>query len=574
MKDRLLGRVIADRYRLEARLGVGGMGAVYRARHLLIDRVVAIKILQPERRGEEHFRAWFLREARAVNRINHANIVDINDFGETEDGLAYLVMELLVGEGLSVHIARGPMDLGVSLDILEQTTAAIARAHDLGVVHRDLKPDNIYLINKEGRKNFVKVIDFGLARLARDGRLAAKGAVFGTPEYMSPEQARGEDATPSSDLYSIGIIFYEMLTGRLPFIARDRDGFIESHKNVKPQAPETYRKDIDARASHIIMTLIEKDTAKRFRDAHHLLEEFKTLQRRIGPVVSPWETAQSDRRPTGHHLGITLQGLNLVATWALKATVFGRMVATAYPGGGPEKVMEAIENIWRLAAASTRLEGELQAEATRNDGLMRRGREFTAQVGRRIEDLSREESRLKREVAAASVDLSRHKEDYERANQDLLEARRIIASIDKGRDEMTEQLRGAYERAGAAAARRQARAEAIAKIEAKMRKWQEDIERIDAQLVEYRKQLEHQSSSSEGDLETGRQRLAAKMQEREAYSKSLSDAASFLTEHFRGRAECASLFQELEDLDKSSILAEPPPEGVSSARSYLEKNPE
>ena len=110
MKDRLLGRVIADRYRLEARLGVGGMGAVYRARHLLIDRVVAIKILQPERRGEEHFRAWFLREARAVNRINHANIVDINDFGETEDGLAYLVMELLIGEALSSPIPSAGRD--------------------------------------------------------------------------------------------------------------------------------------------------------------------------------------------------------------------------------------------------------------------------------------------------------------------------------------------------------------------------------------------------------------------------------------------------------------------------------
>jgi serine/threonine-protein kinase len=569
-----LGRVIADRYRLETRLGVGGMGAVYRARHLLIDRVVAIKILQPERRGEEHFRAWFLREARAVNRINHANIVDINDFGETEDGLAYLVMELLVGEGLSVHIARGPMDLGVSLDILEQATAALARAHDLGVVHRDLKPDNIYLINKEGRKNFVKVIDFGLARLARDGRLAAKGAVFGTPEYMSPEQARGEDATPSSDLYSIGIIFYEMMTGRLPFIARDRDGFIESHKQVKPQPPETYKKDIDARASQIIMTLIEKDPAKRFRDAHHLLEEFKTLQRRMGPVASPWELGQGDRRPTGAHPGLTMQGLNIVATWALKATVFGRMVATAYPTGGPENVMEAIESIWRLAAASTRLEGELAAASTRNEGLRRRGREFTGQVGRRIEDLSREESRLKREVAAASVDLSRHKEDFERSNQDLLEARKIIASIDKGRDEMTEQLRGAYERAGAAAARRQARAEAIAKIETKMRKWQEDIERIEVQLVEYRKQLENQSTSIEDDLEAGRQRLAAKMQERDAYGKSLADAAALLTEHFRDRRECAALFQELDELDKSSIVAEPPPEGLSSPASYLEKNPE
>ena len=561
MKDRLLGRVIADRYRLESRLGVGGMGAVYRARHLLIDRVVAIKILQPERRGEEHFRAWFLREARAVNRINHANIVDINDFGETEDGLAYLVMELLVGEGLSVHIARGPMDLTLSLDILEQTTAALARAHDLGVVHRDLKPDNIYLINKEGRKNFVKVIDFGLARLARDGRLAAKGAVFGTPEYMSPEQARGEDATPSSDLYSIGVIFFEMLTGRLPFVARDRDGFIESHKHVKPQTPESCRKDIDPRASQIIMTLLEKDPAKRFRDAHHLLEEFKTLQRRIGPVAATWDGGQSDRRPASALSMLPLAGLNLVATWALKATVFGRMVATAYPGGGgPEKVMEAIENIWRLAAAATRLEGELQAEASRNENLRRRGREFTAQVGRRIEDLSREESRLKRELSAAAVDLGRHKEDYERANQELLEARKIIASIDKGRDEMTEEIRGAYERAGAAAARRQARAEAVAKIETKMRKWQEDVERIDSQLVEYRKQLERQSSSAEDDLEAGRQRLAAKIQEREAYAASLGAAAGYLTEHFRGRTECGDLFRELDELDRSSVVAEPPPD--------------
>jgi eukaryotic-like serine/threonine-protein kinase len=567
MKDRLLGRVIADRYRLESRLGVGGMGAVYRARHLLIDRVVAIKILQPERRGEEHFRAWFLREARAVNRINHANIVDINDFGETEDGLAYLVMELLVGEGLSVHIARGPMDLAVSLDILEQATAALARAHDLGVVHRDLKPDNIFLINKEGRKNFVKVIDFGLARLARDGRLAAKGAVFGTPEYMSPEQARGEDATPSSDLYSIGVIFFEMLTGRLPFIARDRDGFIESHKHVKPQTPESCRKDIDPRASQIVMTLLEKDPVKRFRDAHHLLEEFKTLQRRIGPVASTWDNSQNEKRTSAGHLSMPIPatGFNLVATWALKATVFGRMVATAYPGGGgPEKVMEAIESIWRLAAASTRLEGELQAEMTRNENLRRRGREFTAQVGRRIEDLSREESRLKREISAAAVDLNRHKEDYERANTDLLEARKIIASIDKGRDEMTEELRGAYERAGAAAARRQARAEAVAKIETKTKKWQEDVERIDVQLVEYRKQLERQSSSAEDDLEAGRQRLAAKIQEREAYSASLGAAASHLAEHFRGRPECATLFLELEELDRNSVVAEPPPDGSSA----------
>lgn len=556
MKDRLLGRVVADRYRLESRLGVGGMGAVYRARHLLIDRVVAIKILQPERRGEEHFRAWFLREARAANRINHANIVEINDFGETEDGLAYLIMELLVGDSLSSLIARGPMDLAVSIDILEQITAALARGHDLGVVHRDIKPDNIFLINKSGRRNFVKVIDFGLARLSQDGRLAAKGAVFGTPEYMSPEQAYGEDATPLSDLYSIGIIFYEMLTGRLPFLARDRDGYIESHKKSIPPSPQTFQKDIDPRATNIIMTLLEKDLTKRFRDAHHLLEEFKTLQRRIAPV-SPWEIADPERRAAASpSLGILAAGLNDVAAWALKATIFGRMVATSYPGGGPSKVMESIESIWRLVAASTRMAGELQVQAKQNDDLQRKGRDFTAQIGRKIEDLSREQSRLKREVAAAAVDLNRLKDDYNRANEELNESRKIIASTDKGRDEMHEGLRKAYETAGSAAARRQSRAEAVTKVETKINKWNDDIEQIEVQLSEYREQLELQPSSIDGDLEEGRQRLAAKSQERDSYSKALADAADFLAAHFKDKSECAELFTDLEEIDRNSVIIE------------------
>ncbi|MDD5306927.1 MAG: protein kinase [Deltaproteobacteria bacterium] len=559
MKDRLLGRVIADRYRLETRLGVGGMGAVYRARHLLIDRVVAIKILQPERRGEEHFRAWFLREARAVNRINHANIVDINDFGETEDGLAYLVMELLVGEALSAPISRGPMDLAISLDVLEQVTAALARAHDLGVVHRDIKPDNIYLINRGGRRNFVKLLDFGLARLSRDGRLAAKGAVFGTPEYMSPEQARGEDATPLSDLYSLGVIFYEMATGRLPFDATDRDGFIESHKSVVPPSPQMFEPGLNADATRIICTLLEKDPAKRFRDAHHLLDEFKALQRQVAPVSS-WDVWPPERPAPAQSLAGS--ALDEVASWALKATIFGRMVARSYPGGGgPPKVMESLDNLWRLAAAATRLDGELHAEAKRNEDLLRRGREFRAQVGRRIEDLSREQSRLKREISAAASDLQRLKDEYERAGSDLARARQTIASVDKERDEMTDDLKKAYEMAGAAAARRQGRAEAVAKVEAKIAKWTEECDRIDAQLVEYKQQLDRHSTAIEDDLESGRQRLAAKMQEHESYGVALVEAAEVLREHFLNRPECRTLMSELEDLERASMVskvADPP----------------
>ncbi|MBN2342151.1 MAG: protein kinase [Deltaproteobacteria bacterium] len=564
MKDRLLGRVIADRYRLESRLGVGGMGAVYRARHLLIDRVVAIKILQPERRGEEHFRAWFLREARAANRINHANIVDISDFGETEDGLAYLVMELLVGDALSNLIARGPMQLDETLDIMEQATAALARAHDLGVVHRDIKPDNIHLINRAGRKNFVKVIDFGLARLSQDGRLAAKGAVFGTPEYMSPEQARGEDATPLSDLYSLGVIMFEMLTGKLPFHARDRDSFIEAHKHSVPMVAIEENPNIEQSVSDTIALLLEKDPNKRFRDAHHFVEKLKILQRRVAPVVQPWVVAQqsSDPRRERENSGListmSMTGLNDVAVWALKATVFGRMVATSYPGGaGPAQVMKAVESIWRLAAASTRLDGELQAEAKRNERLLGRGRDFTAQVGRRIEDLSRAKSKLKREIAAAAVDLERLRADYSRADEELKAAREIIASIDKGRDEMSAHLRDAYEKAGAMAARRQARSEAVAKVESKISKWKEEAARIDAQLEEYHQQMDRHSSAIDDDLGAGRRRLAAKVKERETYSRKLGESADFLSEHFHGKPECEELFRELDELNRNSVLIEP-----------------
>lgn len=567
MKDRLLGRVIADRYRLESRLGVGGMGAVYRARHLLIDRVVAIKILQPERRGEEHFRAWFLREARAVNRINHANIVDINDFGETDDGLAYLVMELLVGESLANVIMRGPMDLGISIDILEQTTAALARAHDLGVVHRDIKPDNIQLINKGGRRNFVKLLDFGLARLSRDGRLAAKGAVFGTPEYMSPEQARGDDASPAADLYALGIILYEMLTSRLPYAAHDRDGYIEAHKYKAPTAPTKYMPNLDSDAVRIIMTLLEKDPTRRFRDAHHLLEELKALQRRIGGGVAPWDPAGTgqEKAATGPRFSSGAI-FDEVAQWALRATLFGRMVARAYPGGGgPPKVLSALDEIWHLAAATTRLEGELQAEIKRNEQLQRRGRDFRAQVGRRIEDLSREKSRLEREVSAADVDLHRLREEYERASVELTRARTTIASIDKGRDEMTAELRAAYETAGAAAAKKQARAEAVAKVETKIQKWREEADRIEAQLSEFRNQLDRQSVAIEDDLETGQTRLQTKMQEREDYRNKLQEMADFLSSHFQTKPECKTLFDELQGLDRASQLSQV--EEVRSAKS-------
>src|SRR5579864_8341658 len=279
--DPMLGRVIAGRYRLEARIGEGGMGVVYRARHVLIDRVVAVKLIRPDLRGETHLRAWMLREARAANRVDHAHIIDIHDIGETEESELYLVMEYLVGTPLSAEIARGPTPLARGVDILEQMCAALARAHDLGVVHRDLKSDNILLMNRGGRRDFVKILDFGLAHLAMDPRLAPKGAVFGTPEYMSPEQARGEEATAQSDLYALGVLFFEMLTGQLPFRSDDRETLLEMQRtNVAPR-PRSIKPDANPQGEAISLRLLKKDPRKRFQDAHHLQEELKALQRSL-----------------------------------------------------------------------------------------------------------------------------------------------------------------------------------------------------------------------------------------------------------------------------------------------------
>src|SRR4051812_12751060 len=261
--DAMLGKVVAGRYRLEARLGEGGMGIVYRARHVLIDRVVALKLIRPDLRGETHLRAWMLREARAANRVDHAHIIDIHDIGETEEGELYLVMEYLVGTALSAELARGPLPIARGVDILEQMCAALARAHDLGVVHRDLKSDNILLTARGGRKDFVKILDFGLAHLARDPRLAPKGAVFGTPEYMSPEQARGEDANAQSDLYALGILFFEMTTGQLPFRSNDRETLLEMQRTAPSPRPRQLRADLPPAAENIILKLLEKDPRKR-----------------------------------------------------------------------------------------------------------------------------------------------------------------------------------------------------------------------------------------------------------------------------------------------------------------------
>jgi serine/threonine-protein kinase len=538
--DPLLGKVVAGRYRLESLLGEGGMGVVYRARHVLIDRVVALKLIRPDLRGETHLRAWMVREARAANRVDHAHIVDIHDVGETEDGELYLVMEYLIGDALSSQISKGPMPIARGVDILEQMTAALARAHDLGVVHRDLKSDNIMLTVRGGRNDFVKILDFGLAALARDPRLAPKGAVFGTPEYMSPEQARGEDAIAGSDLYALGILFFEMLTGRLPFRSGDRDELLEMQRKATPPSPRKYRSDIPDQAEHIILKLLQKNPEDRFRDGHHLKEELKEMQRAL--PSRGWD-APVDAVPAAPPPPPPAKAPGVVE-WSRTAADFLRAVARAYPdANAPSDVQAASDQIWVLASRASRLEGELESHSKRLEAIEKRGRALRAEIGRKVEELAGEESRALREASSERDMLSQLILKRKRAQRELMSAQAEVQAAGGN----IERIQRGYEALGAARAQAEVLDNVARDYERRARSKEDIAVERRKQIEELRAQLKRYSEALDNDLQTGRERIANRVREALEYEKAFGDASNLLLDHLRDKPECREL---LEDIDK------------------------
>ena len=536
--DPMLNRVIAGRYRLEARIGEGGMGVVYRARHVLIDRIVAVKLIRPDLRGETHLRAWMLREARAANRVDHAHIIDIHDIGETEETELYLVMEYLVGTSLSSELARGSMPLARSADVLEQMCAALARAHDLGVVHRDLKSDNILLTTRGGRKDFVKILDFGLAHLAMDPRLAPKGAVFGTPEYMSPEQARGEEATAQSDLYALGVLFFEMLTGQLPFRSDDRETLLEMQRTATAPRPRSIKPDVLPAAESIVIKLLEKDRRKRFQDAHHLHEELKSLQRSL--PSTPWEVNTTGENvappppPPPQSAG--------VIEWASRAALFSRMVSRAHPANNaPGEVQTALSQAWDLASRATRLEGEVASHTRKLEALERRGRALRAEIGRKVEELAHEESRALRELQAEQAEVTRLREGLQQADRAAAQAKTAADQAGGA----AAQLRVVFERAGAATALVEAKREHLKQHEQKATQKEAQARDLRRQIEELRAQLARYAEALEEDLSSGREKVAARTREGIAYEKSFSDVSALLLNHLKAKPEARDLLQEL-----------------------------
>lgn len=297
MRDPLIGKTVGGRFRLIQRLGAGGMSSVYLARHVLIDRLMAIKTLRRDLARDPVQRDRFLREARAVNRINHENIVEITDFGETEDGLVYLVMEYVPGEPLLHYLGQGPFGALRALDVAEQCASALARAHQMGVIHRDLKPENILLVQRKERPDFVKLLDFGIAKIMDAPSLTGSQQIFGTPGYIAPEYIQSTDIDGRADLYSLGCILYEMVTGALPFDYEYPGDLLVKHVTEPPVRPSARLPSIERPVEELILRALAKDPAERFRDAFHFKAELRSVRERLGPQESWGGMNEAPPRP-------------------------------------------------------------------------------------------------------------------------------------------------------------------------------------------------------------------------------------------------------------------------------------
>ena len=349
--DPFPGRLIAGNFRIERLIGQGAMGNVYKAEQLSLGKAVAVKVLHAHLMDDEKLVGRFKREAKSASKLNHPNSIQIIDSGQDKDGTLYIAMELLAGRDLAQVIRDDfPLPLPRVVRIMTQVMSALDEAHAHGVIHRDLKPSNIMLIERRGEKDFVKVCDFGIAKAtAADGKdleedrqqmLTIQGLVCGTPEYMSPEQARAEVLDGRADLYSAAIILYQLVTGDIPFKSESPMGIVSRHLAEPPTRPSVRRPDlpIPRAVDELILRGMEKDRQRRFATAVEFREALEGLAGAAAGQLTPLPPGIQASIPTTNAMAGAAPGATAVIPPMPVADKFG---STA------DSDVEAARQAWR-----------------------------------------------------------------------------------------------------------------------------------------------------------------------------------------------------------------------------------
>jgi eukaryotic-like serine/threonine-protein kinase len=334
--DPLIGRTLDGRYEVLGRLGEGGVGVVYRGRQTHLGRFVAIKVLHQDAAGIPEWRRRFEREAKALSALAHPNVVPVTDFG-IDGGVPFLVMELLQGKTLGDLIKEGPLPLGRALDIARQTLRGLAFAHGKGIVHRDLKPANVFLQELPDQADHVRLLDFGMAKFLEGSgsrtvpeNLTRAGIVFGTPAYMSPEQVKAGAIDARSDVYAAGILMFELLAGRRPFLADSYEGYLGAHLTQPVPSLAKLRPKIPG--ARLFQTLIERAMAKkpadRFEDAGALLAELEAVMTKRQVVAAVGRPVAARGRPTPVALSVSPSG----SRWGRRALTVVTLAAAIGAG--------------------------------------------------------------------------------------------------------------------------------------------------------------------------------------------------------------------------------------------------
>jgi serine/threonine-protein kinase len=545
LPDPRIGTLLAGRYVVEEVIGEGGMATVYRARHKLVDRPVAVKIMNPMLASDPIVRERFRREARSAQKLAHPNIIEIFDQGDTEDGTCYIVMELLRGESLAAVVSQGRLEVDRAIKVMIQIARGIARAHDLEVIHRDLKPENIFLCRRDDGSDLVKLLDFGIAKSRHDSRLTGQGELFGTPQYMAPERILGNDTGGSSDLYALGVVFFEMLSGELPFNAPDVATFFVKHMNEPARSLQALNSRVPARLDELVAKLLAKDPKDRPIDAHRVHQDLLEILREREVAAPP--TAEAE--PLSVAAPITLAA-GAADQWARRIFVLEQMLSRAFGSKqrAPSDLTTLLDDINTVVRDIVKLRTESLDAQRSLEEIDLRGREKRAQLGFAMDQLGVDGSKAKEDLRAAR-DVQKRAEDECKEARGRFELAHKEVVVWEGRSGFLEpwhDLAVAYRGVADAVDEWNAyRGE-----EKKANEAAEIAERsandLDFQIRELRVALEKHEKDLDDEREKCRTRIESNGNEADTMESRLLELTTRFCQPLRGRPELASLFKELE----------------------------